>query len=134
MASGVLQFGRFLGVGAVNALVGLLVIFAAKWIFEASDITANLLGYAVGIAISFALNSRWTFDFAGAWKPAFVKFVAVSSVAYAANLLAVLTAIHLFSVNGYLAQTIGIPVYTLITFLASKHLIFLADKQAGEVK
>ena len=134
MAAGVAQFGRFLGVGAVNALIGLAVIFAAKWFFGAGDITANLAGYTVGILISFTLNRRWTFDSASAWKPAFVKFVAVSGVAYAANLLAVLAAIHWLGFNGYLAQTIGIPVYTLITFLASKHLVFLADTRAGGVQ
>ncbi len=134
MASGVEQFGRFLGVGAVNALIGLSVIFAAKWFFGASDITANLAGYTVGILISFTANRRWTFDSASAWKPAFVKFVAVSGVAYGANLLAVLAAIHWLGFNGYLAQIVGIPVYTLITFLASKHLVFLADTRAGGVQ
>jgi putative flippase GtrA len=124
MPRGLRQFGRFLGVGVVNALLGLLVIYAAKWLLGAGDIVANLLGYGVGMTVSFVLNSRWTFDFSGAWKPAFVRFIAVSIVAYAANLLTVLAAIHLLSINSYVAQALGIPVYTVTVFLASKYVVF----------
>jgi putative flippase GtrA len=124
MLLGLRQFGRFLSVGVVNALLGLLVIYAAKWFFGAGDITANLLGYGVGMTVSFVLNSRWTFDFSGAWQPAFAKFIAVSVVAYAANLLTVLAAIHGGAINSYVAQALGIPVYTLTVFLASKYLVF----------
>lgn len=124
MLQGLRQFGRFLGVGVVNALLGLLVIYAAKWFFGFGDVIANLLGYSVGMTVSFVLNSRWTFHFRGAWQPAFAKFVAVSLVAYAANLLTVLAAIHGAAINSYVAQALGIPVYTLTVFLASKFFVF----------
>lgn len=131
MLHGARQFGRFLGVGVVNALLGLLVIYAAKWFFGAGDISANLLGYGVGMTVSFVLNSRWTFDFSGAWGPAFVKFAAVSVVAYVANLLTVLAAIHTAAINSYVAQALGIPVYTLTVFLASKYVVFRSGTGAG---
>jgi len=134
MAKGVLQFGRFLGVGAVNALLGLMVIYAAKWFFDAGDISANLLGYSVGMTVSFVLNSRWTFDFGGAWKPAFLKFIVVSAVAYAANLLTVVAAIRSYAVNGYLAQALGIPVYTLTVYVASKYFVFRSPTGASGKK
>jgi putative flippase GtrA len=121
---GLRQFGRFLSVGVVNALLGLLVIYAAKWFFGAGDIAANLLGYGIGMTVSFVLNSRWTFQFNGAWQPAFAKFIAVSGLAYAANLLTVLAAIHGAAINSYVAQALGIPVYTLTVFLASKFFVF----------
>lgn len=130
MLHGGRQFGRFLGVGAVNSLLGLLVIYAAKGLFGAGDILANLIGYSVGMTVSFALNSRWTFRFSGAWQPAFAKFIAVSVVAYAANLLTVLAAIHGASINSYVAHALGIPVYTLTVFLASKYLVFRPDAGA----
>jgi putative flippase GtrA len=131
MLRGSRQFGRFLGVGAINSLLGLLVIYAAKGLFGAGDIIANLIGYSVGMTVSFVLNSRWTFRFNGAWQPAFAKFIAVSGVAYAANLLTVLAAIHLISINSYVAQALGIPVYTVTVFLASKYLVFRSGTGAG---
>jgi putative flippase GtrA len=119
------QFGRFLSVGVLNTLFGLLVIFAAKWWLAMGDVAANALGYGAGLALSFTLNSRWTFGYQGAQLPALLKFLLVAGLAYAMNLLTVLLAIRL-GLNGYLAQAMGIPPYTLTTYFASKYLVFRA--------
>lgn len=118
------QFVRFLVVGVANTLVGLSVIFAAKFFFEARDVLANAIGYAVGICVSFTLNSRWTFAYQGSWAPAVVKFFVATSIAYVANLATVVTAIYLLSLNTYLAQAIGMPVYTVTAYLASRYIVF----------
>lgn len=117
------EFGRFLSVGVLNALFGLLVIYAAKWFGQLNDVLANAIGYAAGLALSFTLNSRWTFAYQGAHAPALARFVLVAGVAYALNLLTVLLAIRL-GLNGYVAQALGIPPYTLTTYLASKYFVF----------
>ncbi len=117
------QLGRFLSVGVLNMLVGLLVIYACKWFFQASDVVANAIGYGVGLVNSFALNSRWTFAYRGPQLPAVVKFLAVALVAYAMNLLTVMLLIR-YGVDSYLAQALGIPPYTLTTYLASKFFVF----------
>jgi putative flippase GtrA len=117
------QLGKFLSVGVLNMLVGLLVIYACKWFFHAGDVTANALGYGAGLVNSFALNSRWTFGYRGPQLPAIVKFLAVALVAYAMNLLTVLLLIR-YGVDSYLAQALGIPPYTLTTYLASKLFVF----------
>ena len=72
------EFGRFLSVGVLNLLFGLLVIYCAKWFLEWGDVAANALGYSAGLALSFTLNSRWTFGYRGARAPAAVKFVLVA--------------------------------------------------------
>lgn len=118
------ELGRFLSVGVVNMLVGLLVIYACKWFFHAGDVLANAIGYGVGLCTSFALNSRWTFGYRGPQLPALVKFLVVAAVAYGMNLAAVLLAIHWAGLNGYLAQALGIPPYTLTTYLLSKFVVF----------
>jgi putative flippase GtrA len=124
------QLGKFLSVGVLNMLVGLLVIYACKWFFHAGDVTANALGYGAGLVNSFALNSRWTFGYRGPQLPAIVKFLAVALVAYAMNLLTVLLLIR-YGVDSYIAQALGIPPYTLTTYLASKLFVFrvLPDSQ-----
>jgi len=121
---GFFEAGRFVSVGLVNTLVGLAVIYAAKGFFHVGDIAANVLGYSVGLLLSFALNSRWTFAYRGPHLSALAKFLFVALVAYAANLLTVLVAIHYFDSNGYVAQATGVVPYTLITYLASKYLVF----------
>jgi putative flippase GtrA len=125
------EFGRFLSVGAVNTLVGLLVIFAGKAFFGLGDVAANAVGYAVGVLLSFRLNSRWTFGYQGAQWPAFAKFLVITAVAYAANLLTVLVAIRYLGVNAYLAQAMGVPPFTLTTYLASKYLVFRVKASPG---
>lgn len=119
-----LEAGRFLSVGVANTLAGLAVIYAAKWFFQLGDVAANVLGYLTGFLLSFALNSRWTFAYRGPHLSALAKFLFAALVAYAANLLTVLIAIHYFDLNGYVAQATGVVPYTLIAYLASKYLVF----------
>jgi putative flippase GtrA len=125
------QLGRFLSVGVLNMLVGLLVIYACKWFFHAGDVSANAIGYGAGLVNSFVLNSRWTFGYRGPQLPAVVKFLAVALVAYAMNLLTVLLLIR-YGVDSYLAQALGIPPYTLTTYLASKFIVFRVLPDAPE--
>lgn len=119
-----LEAGRFFSVGVANTFVGLSFIYAAKWLFHIGDVAANLLGYSVGLLLSFALNSRWTFAYRGPHLPALGKFLLVTLVAYSTNLLTVLVAIEYFGLNAYVAQASGVVPYTLISYLASKYLVF----------
>lgn len=125
------QLGRFLSVGVLNMVVGLLVIYACKWFFQINDVVANAIGYAAGLTTSFTLNSRWTFVYRGPQMPALIKFMLVAGVAYAMNLLTVVMLIHFTEMNGYLAQALGIPPYTLTTYLASKFIVFRFRPKPG---
>ena len=120
------QFARFLSVGVANTLVGLSVIYAAKWFFNIGDVTANAVGYSVGFLVSFSLNSRWTFSYRGRRLPALVKFILVALVAYCVNLLTVVMLINYFCFNDYIAHVLGVPPYTITSYLASKYLVFRA--------
>lgn len=118
------QLGRFLSVGMLNLVGGLLVIYACKWFFGAGDVTANAIGYGAGLISGFTLNSRWTFAYRGPQWPALIKFLLVAMVAYGMNLLTVLMLIEQLGMDSYLAQALGIPPYTLTTYLASKFIVF----------
>lgn len=118
------ELGRFLSVGVLNMVVGLLVIYACKWFFQVHDAAANAIGYTAGLITSFTLNGRWTFDYRGPQLPALIKFLLVALAAYCMNLLTVLILIHYAGLNSYIAQALGIPPYTLTTYLASKFIVF----------
>lgn len=115
---------RFLLVGVVNTLFGLLVIYALKWFLGMGDAVANLLGYLCGLSLSFLLNSRWTFRYSGPRLPALVKFLLVIGLAYGLNLATVLGAIHVLHVDTYLAHLLGIPPYTIFSYVCSRFLVF----------
>lgn len=114
---------RFLVVGVLNTLAGLGIIYASKGVFRLDDVTSNALGYGCGLALSFVANRRWTFRYTGAAWPALIMFLAAVTVAYAANLVIVMTAIQ-SGVNGYAAQAIGVPVYAAITYWGSRRYAF----------
>ena len=117
------QLPKFLFVGLANTLVALLVIFTAKAGLEMGDASANALGYAVGMILSFTLNKRWTFRHSGSVTRSLPVFLAVQGVAYFFNLLFVLWLIAQ-GMNAYWAQVCGIPPYTVISFLGSRFLAF----------
>ena len=121
------QFLRFLCVGVVNTLVGLGVIYACKYFGGLGDFAANACGYAVGLCVSFTLNRNWTFGHRGAIVPAALRFLAVATMAYAMNLLTVMLCIHSFDMNSYLAQALGVPPYTLTSFILSRLWAFRAE-------
>ena len=65
---------RYLLVGGVNTIAGLLIIYACKWFMGLGDIKANLIGYLCGFVLSFVLNKQWTFRFTGDALPADATF------------------------------------------------------------
>ena len=114
---------RFLVVGVANTLFGQGVIWLSMWWLGLGVVPANALGYACGIVLSFFLNRNWTFNHEGSQLPALLRFIAVNAVAYAANLLVVVT-VHRLGVNGYLAQLAGAPFYTAVGYVGSRLFAF----------
>src|SRR5512139_1279357 len=119
-----LRIVRYLAVGTLNTLTGLLVIYACKWPAGFGDVTSNLIGYGVGILLGFQLNKKWTFDHQGSYLPSLVRYLAVLCCAYVVNLATVLYSINVLGLNSYLAQALGIGPYTLIGYLGSRHFAF----------
>lgn len=110
--------------GVVNTIVGLAVIFAAKAFLNFGDVAANAFGYAVGLTVSFFLNKAWTFGYKGEIVATAIRFLGVFVVAYFFNLSTVLVLIHWAQINAYLAQTLGVPCYTVVFFLLSRYFVF----------
>ena len=115
---------RYAAVGVVNTVVGLSLIYALKYFAGFGDAIANFVGYAIALCGGYALNSRWTFSYAGSDVSAIVKYLIVLAVAYACNLITVLTAIHQFHIDGYYAQPLGIVPYTVIGYIGNRFFAF----------
>src|SRR5262245_17264045 len=94
---------KFALVGFGNTVTGLLVIYILKWTGHVTDIAANIGGYSVGLALSFALNRNWTFNHSGSTLVAAGRFAMVFAIAYLSNIFVVITLIEGFRVNTYLA-------------------------------
>ncbi len=119
-----LTWVRFLVVGLANTLVGLLIIYAGKWLIGLGDIVAYLVGYTCGLILSFLLNKRWSFRHDGSFGPALFKFSLVVLVAYSLNLGTTLIAIDTLGINSYLAQALDVAPYTIVTYLGFRDFAF----------
>lgn len=119
--------------GVINTIIGLSAIFSFKFFLGAGDIVANLAGYLIGFASSYAINSRWTFQYSGSMLAGISKYLLVIVIAYFANLLTVLVSIRLFDINSYLAHVIGIIPYTVIGYVGGQYFAFSAAKPAPSV-
>ena len=115
---------RFMLVGSVNTVVGLLFIWLAKELAGFRDVAANCTGYAVGLSVSFILNKQWTFRFRGRAGAALLRFLLVFSVAYATNLLTVLTLIKLTPIDSFWCQAVGILPYSSLFYLGCRRYVF----------
>jgi len=126
-----LTISKFAFVGIANTFTGLAVIYLLKGIFSVGDAAANLLGYGVGLVISFLLNRSWTFRFLGATWTTLARFALIAFIGYALNLVTVLLAIDVFHFDGYLAQALGVPPYASFTYLGCRYFVFVPREVNG---
>lgn len=112
------QFIKYLLVGGLNTAISAVIIFVVQ-AAGASPIVANIVGYAIGVTFSFALNSKFTFRTA-ATRHSAMRFLVVVLISYLANLATMLAVLHLTHAP-YVAQLCGIPVYVIVGFLGNKY-------------
>lgn len=122
------ELGKFASVGVLNTVLGLTVIYFLKWGLQWGDASANLAGYLVCIVLGFVLNGRWTFGKSVLKTRHLLGYLLVVVVAYLMNLGAVLLSIKMLDVPGDYAQLIGVPVFTLTSFLLNKIFVFSGDR------
>ena len=114
---------KFMGVGILNTLLSIVVIFSLKYFANSSDLSANVIGYAVGLSCSFILNKRWTFNHSDHVLSTIPKFLLVFAVSYLFNIVTVLSLIK-FGINPYFAHLAGIPIYSVLFYIGSRHYVF----------
>ena len=78
------------------------------YFFEANVAAANLIGYIIGIFLSYGLNRRWTFAHNEPAPHRLNRWILVAALAYGVNLGIVLAVHRIGKVDAYLAQPLGI--------------------------
>jgi putative flippase GtrA len=115
---------KFLMVGLVNTAIGLLSIYAIIFFFNAHPGLANAIGYAIGLAVSFALNRIWTFSDSQSIMKVLPRYLTVAGISYLLNLGVVLIGVDYFGIGPYLVQLFGMAVYTPTMFLGCRFFVF----------
>lgn len=114
-----LQF-RFIGVGVINTLLGLGVIFAARPFV--GEFSANVIGYLVVVPLSFIAHRAVSFRDKGNRWSAFARYLPTIAAGYLANLITL--GIGLELTNAYVAQSAAIFSHVTVTYLLSRHFVF----------
>ncbi|HYP83633.1 GtrA family protein [Variovorax sp.] len=126
------QLLSYAAVGVVNTLVGYGIIFASMYLLHMGPVASNVLGYAVGVVVSYFLNRRFTFRSSRAARTEFLRFVSVVLLAWLANLAVLVFLIRHMHVHEGLAQVPAGVVYLAISFLLSKFFVFASrDSRAS---
>lgn len=114
---------KFGGVGVVNTLLCLTVIFGLKSFGGVGDVPANVAGYIVGLYCSFLLNRSWTFTHGGSLWPSLLRFLLVFGLSYLLNLAVVVGFIRAGG-NHYFAHLAGMPLYSVAFYLGCRYYVF----------
>jgi putative flippase GtrA len=112
------QFIKYLLVGGLNTAVSAAIIFIVQ-AAGARPVVANIAGYAFGVGLSFALNSKFTFR-TEATRHTAMRFLVVVLISYLANFATMLSVLHVTHAP-YVAQLCGIPVYVIVGFVGNKY-------------
>jgi putative flippase GtrA len=129
MIATIWQGMRFGLVGLANTGVGLLTIYATIYYFDVTPLAANAIGYAIGFALSFVLNRRWTFKNNLSVHQVLPRYFLAATFSYVLNFTAVLICYHHFDMNAYLVQLLGIALYTISMFSISKFFVFTQPQE-----
>lgn len=118
-----IQFLKFIGVGVLNTLISLLVIYLLMQLGSDYKL-ANLAGYVAGVINSFIWNKRWVFDSRkSVWRELFwfgISFI----ICFALQYMILLVLVEQFNWNKYFSQLIAMGVYTVANFVLNRLITF----------
>lgn len=117
------RFAAYSVAGVANAIVGVSTILIAG-VLGASAVLANVLGYGLGLIVSFTLNSRITFRGRKIDWATVLRFLAGFAIAFGVNIGVVIGAEHVPHLPKSIASLVGTPFYVVLFFLVCEHWVF----------
>lgn len=118
------QFIRFILVGIVNSGLGYGIIFACMYLAGLSPELSNVIGYMIGLVVSYLLHRNFTFRSTQIRSTEFVCFAVVFLIAYCANLVTLIVLVRTMGVHAGLSQVIAGVVYIGTSYLLNKYYVF----------
>ena len=114
--------------GVLNTACGYTVIFGCMYALGLSPRISNVLGYAVGLATSYALNRVYTFRSRNAKGPEMLRFAAIFAIAFAANFFALTLLLQVSRLPAGVSQVVAGAVYVVASYLMSRRFVFAPAK------
>lgn len=120
----ILRFGL---VGVANTTLGLGITSALDLGLHISPQIANAIGYAAGMALSYAMSRAFVFRRAAGAELTAPKFVGALAVAFAVNQLVLLImgrALGPSQLMHFAAQVLAMASYTVVNFVLCRLWVF----------
>lgn len=114
---------RYALVGLLNSAVGFGVILALTWIGIA-PVISNVLGYAAGLAIGFALSRSYVFRSAARPRAEMLRYLLAFAFSYLLNLSILVCATRYTALPPIAAQLAAIAGYVVAMFVCSRFYVF----------
>ncbi len=122
---------RYLGVGAINTMVGFAVIFLLTW-RGASPWVANASGYAVGLAVGFVLSRVLVFGGGGGGLgKEGLRYGMAFALAFLVNLGVLKLSLGWLDLSPLAAQLLAAATYTGAMYILSRYFVFTAAGRPG---
>lgn len=118
------QFIKFIFVGILNSGLGYGIIFACMYLVGLSPELSNVVGYGVGLVISYVFHRNFTFRSVDEKKSEFIRFASVFLIAYLANLAALIFMIRVLNVHVGVAQVAAGVIYVGVSYLLNSVYVF----------
>lgn len=116
-----MQLMKFAAVGATGYVVNLVVYEVARTVIDVHYMVAAVLAFLVAVTNNFFLNRHWTFDAAeGHAGFQAARFLTVSVVALAFNLVILKLLVSVGGMNEFPAQAIAVICATPMNFVGNK--------------
>lgn len=114
---------RYTGSGAVNTIVGFIVILSAMAL-GFSPIISNIAGYAVGFTLGFVLSKKFVFRSEGHFVAESVRYLIAFIISFLFNLLVLRIAITYFDVHAIVSQVFAAISYTMLMYILTRFFVF----------
>ena len=119
------KFLRYLLSVFINTLATYITSIILLKIFNLFLVLSNLLGYIVGIFVSFYLNRNFVFKSKQSQiKKQFYKFICACLFSYLINLIFLLVFSFIIHLNDYVSQILSMATYSLTFYILSNKYIF----------
>ena len=120
------EVGRFLVVGVLNTLIGYGFILAALFL-GAGDYLANVIGFALGMPVSWLLHRVLTFRVRRRVSAVEIgRYLIAVAISYSANLAVVTVGRMAGYVENPLVQLAAVCCYAGVFYLLSRRFVFRA--------
>ena len=118
-----LYITRYAGSGAVNTIIGFVVIFSAM-AFGFSPVVSNIFGYAVGFILGFVLSKKFVFRSNGHFVAESVRYLIAFIVCFLFNLLVLRLGLIYLNLHVVIAQLVAAIGYTSLMYVIIRLFVF----------